>query len=324
MRADRLVAILMLMRTRARVTAAELAAELEVSVSTARRDLEALSSAGVPVYPSPGRHGGWSLVGGARTDLSGLTAGEATALFLLAGPGVPMTSELRSAMRKLLAALPRTFRGDAEAASGALLVDPVAWGGAGRVRPPLLGALRDAVVRGRRVRLTYSGRTESTRLVDPWGLVDKDGTWYLVGGTERGRRSFRVDRVVDVLLTDEAAHRPPGFDLSEVWGEVVRDVEGRRSGVVATVLVVARYLSAFRAQWGRHCEVAGEGGDGRVRVRVSAHRAVSVAEQLAGWGAVVEVVEPASVRDELARIGAELVGRYGPAAEPPGGGGPGA
>src|SRR2546421_10001460 len=114
MRADRLVATLLLMQSRGRVTATELASELEVSVAPARRDLEALSAAGVPVYPQPGRGGGWSLVGGARTDLSGLTASEARALFLLAGPAAAIAPEVKSALRKLVRALPGTFRADAE------------------------------------------------------------------------------------------------------------------------------------------------------------------------------------------------------------------
>src|SRR3979490_122900 len=106
MRADRLIATLLLMQSRGRVTAGELAGELEVSVATARRDLEALSAGGIPVYPQPGRGGGWSLVGGARTDLSGLTATEAQALFLLAGPGASIAPEVKSALRKLVRALP--------------------------------------------------------------------------------------------------------------------------------------------------------------------------------------------------------------------------
>src|SRR3569833_4079459 len=120
MRADRLVATLLLMQTRGRVTAAELAAELEISVATARRDLEALSTAGVPVYPQPGRGGGWRLVGGARTDLSGLTAREAQALFLLAGPAAAAAPEVKSALRKLMGALPGTFRADASAAASTI------------------------------------------------------------------------------------------------------------------------------------------------------------------------------------------------------------
>src|SRR5215218_9791742 len=113
MRADRLVATLLVLQARGRVTAAELAGELEVSVATARRDLEALSTAGIPVYPQPGRGGGWSLVGGARTDLSGLSASEAQALFLLVGPAAAGSDDARSALRKLVQALPRTFRADA-------------------------------------------------------------------------------------------------------------------------------------------------------------------------------------------------------------------
>src|SRR6266487_2546886 len=115
MRADRLVAALLLMQSRGRVTATELASELEVSVATARRDLEALSTAGIPVYPQSGRGGGWSLVGGARTDLSGLSAPEAQALFLLVGPAAAVSAEAMTALRKLVQALPQTFRKEAEA-----------------------------------------------------------------------------------------------------------------------------------------------------------------------------------------------------------------
>src|SRR6185437_11720148 len=122
MRADRLVAALLLMQARGQVTAAELATELEVSVATARRDLEALSTAGIPVYPQPGRGGGWSLLGGARTDLSGLSAAEARALFLLVGPPAAVSSEAKAALRKLLRALPPTFRDDAEAAADATMM----------------------------------------------------------------------------------------------------------------------------------------------------------------------------------------------------------
>ncbi|MCW2703105.1 MAG: regulatory protein DeoR, partial [Blastococcus sp.] len=116
MRADRLIAVLLFLQTRGRVTAAEVARELEVSCRTARRDLEALGTAGVPVYSSSGRGGGWSLVGGARTDLSGLTAGEARALFMAAGPATAATPGVQAALRKLLAALPAPLRQGAEAA----------------------------------------------------------------------------------------------------------------------------------------------------------------------------------------------------------------
>ncbi|MCK0118624.1 WYL domain-containing protein [Isoptericola sp. S6320L] len=317
MRADRLIQVLLHLQSRPRVTAAELAAALEVSVATARRDLEALSAAGVPVYPQRGRGGGWSLLGGARTDLSGLTAPEARALFLLAGPATAADGEASSALRKLVRALPTPFRAEAEAAAVATVVDDQRWGAAARQRAPHLDALREAVVRRRRVRLRYTGATGRTsdRVVDAWGVVDKDGTWYLVAGTERGPRTYRVDRIAEAEVTGEPAEVPADLDLAAVWAQVVEEVEALRSTVWATVRVPERHVGVLRAQFGRHVEVevvAGDGmaDDGVARVRVGAPTPLDVARHLAGWGDGIVVEGPPEVRAELARIGAELVSRY--------------
>lgn len=312
MRPDRLVATLLLMQARGRVTAAEVATELEVSVATARRDLEALSVAGVPVYPQPGRGGGWSLVGGARTDLSGLTSTEARALFLLIGPAAALVPPVRSALRKLMHALPTTFQTDAEAAADAVVVDPTRWGQGDRARPELVDILQDAVIRRRKVSLEYEsrGRQRTQRLVDPWGLVDKDDVWYLVAGTTKGQRTFRVDRIAEATPTNLAGERPADFNLSLEWRAVVDEVEQRRSLLSATVLLPTHLLPVLRAQFGRHCEPLEIRHDGRVRVRVAAPMALSIAETIAGWGATVEVLEPDSVKTELARLGSELVKRY--------------
>jgi predicted DNA-binding transcriptional regulator YafY len=312
MRADRLVATLLLLQSRGRVTASELATELEVSVATARRDLEALSAAGIPVYPQAGRGGGWSLVGGARTDLSGLTGPEAQALFLLAGPAAAVAPQLKSALRKLIRALPDTFRADAQAAADAVVIDPARWGGAEKELPELIGELQTAVVRRRKVSLVYAGRTRerTQRLVDPWGLADKDDIWYLIAGTDRGQRTFRVDRIVTAVVTDENAERPTDFDLSMEWRRVVDEMEQRRSLVSATILIATSLVPVVQTHFGRHCVVAGSEPDGRTRLTVAAHTPVSIAEQLAGWGSAVEVVHPPSVQQELARIGSELTARY--------------
>lgn len=302
------------------MTAAELADELEVSVATARRDLEALSTAGIPVYPQPGRGGGWSLVGGARTDLSGLSAAEAQALFLLVGPAAAVSGEARTALRKLVRALPQTFRADAEAAASATMIDPTRWGERDRRRPEIVDLLQAAVVRRQKVLLTYtnSARERTERLVDPWGLVDKDDIWYLIAGTEQGQRTFRVDRIVGTEPTERPAERPDDFTLADAWQQVVGEVEQRRSRTWATVLVEARFVSVLRNHFGRHCHTDAELDDGRVRVRLGAPTALDIARHLAGWGAMIEVVEPRSVQDELARIGAELTGRYGRRPDRPG------
>jgi predicted DNA-binding transcriptional regulator YafY len=322
MRADRLVATLLLMQSRGRVTATELASQLEVSVATARRDLEALSAAGIPVYPQPGRGGGWSLVGGARTDLSGLSAPEAQALFLLVGPAAAVSDEAKAGLRKLVQALPQTFRADAEAAASATMIDPTRWGERDRDRPAMVDQLQAAVIRQRKVRLTYtnSARVRSERLVDPWGLVDKDETWYLIAGTEQGQRTFRVDRILEAEPTGQPAGRPDDFTLGSAWEQVVGEVEQRRSHTWATVLIDARFVPILRDHFGRHCHTDGQLADGRARVRIAAPTPLDIARNLAGWGAMIEVIEPRTVQAELARIGAELAAQYGPPEGPRTGG----
>jgi predicted DNA-binding transcriptional regulator YafY len=308
MRADRLVAALLLMQARGRVTAAELASELEISVATARRDLEALSTAGIPVYPQPGRGGGWQLLGGARTDLSGLTAAEAQALFLLAGPAAAVAPAAKSALRKLVRALPRTFRADAEAAASAVVIDPARWGEHVKERPPMVRMLQDAVIRRRKVRLGYAGRTRehSERLVDPWGLIDKDDVWYLIAGTDKGQRTFRVERIADAAVTDDPADRPDDFRLADEWDRVVNEVEQKRSATAATVVIPDRFLWVLQDHFGRHLTIEGPAGDDRTRVRLTAPTPRDIARDLAGWGSLIDVETP-EVRAELARIGAELV-----------------
>lgn len=312
MRADRLVATLLLMQSRGRVTAAELADELEISVATARRDLEALSAAGIPVYPQPGRNGGWQLLGGARTDLSGLTASEAQALFLLAGPAAALAPEAKSALRKLVRALPQTFRADAEAAAGAVVIDAARWGEHTKQRPPMVELLQNAVVRRRKVRLSYTGRTSesSERFVSPWGLIDKDDTWYLIAGTDKGQRTFRVERITDAEPTDDEADSPPkGFDLATEWERIVEEMERHRSQTSATVVIPDRWVDILQDHFGRHADVQGRAGEGTTRVTVTAPTPRDIARNLAGWGSMIDVETP-SVRAELARIGSELVARF--------------
>ncbi|MEV1129661.1 WYL domain-containing protein [Agromyces sp. NPDC049794] len=311
MRADRLVATLLTLQARGRVTAAQLAEELEISVATARRDLEALSAAGIPVYPQPGRGGGWQLLGGARTDLSGLTAPEARALFLLVGPAASVDPDAKAALRKLVRALPETFRADAASAAEAIVIDPDDWGRPATERPALLSVLESAVVARRRVRLRYAAwnRDPADRLVDPWGLVRKHDRWYLLAGVEGAERTYRVDRILEAEVTDAPAERPDGLDLAEVWERVTAAVDEQRAAATATILVDTGIVPLLSTQFGQRA-VDDEPVDPiRSRVRVTAPTEQLLARGLAGWGEYVEVLEPASVRDELRRLGEALVRR---------------
>ena len=218
-RADRLVATLLFLQSRGRVTATEVAEELEVSIRTARRDLEALSIAGIPVYSQAGRGGGWSLVGGARTDLSGLTAAEARTLFLIAGPSSAVTPEAKAALRKLVQALPETFRAEAEKAASAIVLDPARWGDTAPPPPPHLEALQQAVVQGVQVRLGYSDRSPlHDRTHGAPVRPGRQGVGVVPGGRHR-RGHAHVPGVAGALgrAHRRAGPRPAGFDLAETW-----------------------------------------------------------------------------------------------------------
>lgn len=317
MRADRLVALLLLLQRRGKVTATEAAAELEISERTARRDLDALGMAGLPVYSTRGRNGGWGLAGGGRTDLSGLTENEVRTLFLLAGPSSSATPEIRAALRKLVRALPEAFRDTAEAASRAVVVDRRGWDGTGtgthRPDPPHLDAVQQAVVAGRRATLGYiaANGEVTSRVVDPLGLAVKGSTWYLVAGTEQGQRTFRVDRITAVEILQDAAIRPDGFDLTGAWQSITRDVDEWRSPARARAMIDPETLSLLRWVFGRRLRIGPPGADGKVEIELRSTTTRALAGEIAGFGKLVEVLEPLEIREHLAEIARELGDLYG-------------
>ena len=268
--------------------------------------------AGVPVYSQAGRGGGWSLVGGARTDLSGLTAAEARALFLVAGPGAA-TPEVKAALRKLVRALPETFRASAESAGGAVIIDASDWDRLPTKPPRHLGELQQAVVDGVQIRLDYAGRDRepTNRLVHPLGLVAKRQTWYLIADTDAGMRTFRVSRVRSVELTERPVVRPVGFDLAETWQSVLA------SSTSAALRPRSRLWPTPGSS--ASCTVFSEPASRSVTQpptagspsRCAGIRPSIVAAELAGFADHLEVTAPDDVRDHLAHLGTRLVARYG-------------
>lgn len=315
MRADRLVAILNLLQVRGQVTAQEVSEELEISERTARRDLEALGQAGVPIYSLQGRNGGWRLAGGGKTDLSGLTAEETRALFLVAGPAPNASPAVKAAVRKLVRALPEPFRAAADATSERVLFDR-GWDGDAPSRPartpPLLDEAQRCVVEGRQVAMDYTSRDgqATTRVVDPLGLAAKGTHWYMVANTAKGLRTFRVDRIAALAETGEAVARPDDFDLEDAWQLITDTLEEKRMPVVVSCSIDPDMLGIARFMFGARLRIGPPGDDGRISAEVRGHHARAIAGELAGLGAAIEVHSPDDVRAALAGVGRELTALY--------------
>ncbi len=221
MRASRLLSLLLLLQTRGRLTAGELARELEVSVRTIYRDVESLSAAGVPVYSDRGPTGGYQLLDGYRTRLTGLTPDEAESLFLAGMPGpaaeLGLGTVLATAQLKLLAALPPELQSRAGRIGERFHLDAPGWFHEGE-RLPHLATVADAVWNQRRLHVRYQRwRGEVERTLDPLGLVLKAGAWYLVARASGQLRTYRASRILELDVLDERFERPDDFDLATFW-----------------------------------------------------------------------------------------------------------
>lgn len=284
---------------------------------TIYRDVESLSAAGVPVYAERGRHGGIALLPGFRTDVTGLTTDEARALFVLAAEGthraLGLDDAFGSALRKVMAALPAPHRPAAELTSRRILVDPDRW--LSGPRPPVdLDALHTAVFADRRLRIRYrhSGADRPrTYTVDPYGLVSKAGTWYLVADRRQRPQLFRADRVAAADVLDTPVRRREGVELADAWQALRRQVEDRPAGVRVTARVLRSRLDLFTRIVGPALTRPPEDDDGGEWVAVELElRELRAARQLLQFGVSVEVLAPPEARAELARAAASVTALY--------------
>jgi predicted DNA-binding transcriptional regulator YafY len=245
-RADRLVALVLLLRQQGRLSAAALARELEVSPRTVMRDIEALSAAGVPVYAERGRHGGFALLPGFQTELTGLNHDEALALLVAGsrrgGQAFGLGSALASAMRKVVDALPEDYRATAAGAARRLLIDPDTdllsrRSVAEEVPDAVVREVRRAVFAGHKLRIHYAAVDQSPewRTVDPIGLVTVRDQGYLLATRAGADRTYRLSRVLAAEVLAEPAQRPDRVDLDRAWQE--RSTRFRTGGEQVTVLV---------------------------------------------------------------------------------------
>lgn len=318
MRADRLLSIMLLLQIYRRLTAGELARRLEVSERTIHRDMEALSTAGVPVTALRGRGGGWALVDGYRTNLTGLNAAEVQTLFSGLPPSLladlKLDRDSDAAHVKLLAALPEASRADAEFARRRVHVDVAGWGGADE-RVPHLHTIQEAVWRGRKLFFTYGGDcgAAAERAADPLGLVAKGGVWYLVARISGGEvRSYRVSRVASARVSEEPCGRPEEFDLAAFWAGSVARFRSSAPSFRATLRAhkSVLHLLPYAGRFSR-VESLGEtdaGGWATARMRFQFEE--DACGLALGFGTKVEVLEPEGLREKVLKMAGEVVAFY--------------
>ena len=319
MRASRLLSILMLLQLRERLTAEALAEEFEVSVRTIYRDIDKLAEAGVPVYADLVPGGGFRLVDGYRTRLTGLAADEAEALFMIGLPGpaaaLGMGTAASNAGRKMLASLPRSA-GDTAGRMGARFhLDPVEWY-RDEEPPPQLPAIARAVLDQTTIEMTYdSWRGVRERIVEPLGLVLKAGAWYLVARSDGVARIYKVANILRHAVQATTFDRLPGFDLAAWWSaETARFESELRTGTAqleatATGLKRLSQLGAFAQRAVKAAEPADMNGWSRLSLPIETidHAAL----MLLGIGPEIRVVEPEVLRLRLRELAAEVVDQCG-------------
>lgn len=318
MRSARLVSILLNLQLRGRLTARELARRLEVSERTIYRDVEALGVAGVPVYSERGPNGGFSLVGGYKTQLTGLTTEEAKALFAAGVPGplaeLGLAAPLVGAQLKLLTALPEPLREVAERAANRFHIDSTLWFRQTEA-VPYLSVLQTAVWNDRKIRAVYSNRDgqEASRVLQPLALVLKGVIWYLVAGV-RKPVTYRVSRFRDVELLDDPFSRFETFDLVTYWTKWSEEFERTRPRVPATLRVTRGLLGALPQILGDAVrplvDRAVEEPDGRFRLELEFESAEAACYRTLLLGAEAEVIEPEEVRKMIGEVARQIASNY--------------
>ncbi|MGE3908177.1 MAG: helix-turn-helix transcriptional regulator [Chloroflexota bacterium] len=321
MRAGRLLSILLLLQANRKLTAGQLARRLEVSPRTVHRDMEALSMAGVPVYAERGGNGGWTLPDSFRTEVTGLTDDEIQALFVSLPPGLLADLGLEqasaAALVKVLAALPAAARRDAEFMRQRIHVDGAGWHAAPET-VPALAALQEALWQERRVRLLYRrsdryGDGEAVqREVDPLGLVAKGRLWYLVAGVGEDRRTYRVSRIQAVEILEEPASRPPDFDLAAAWTESSSQFVANLPRYPITVRVAPETVPWLwvPGAYARVLEVGEPESDGWQTAHLMLQTEEEACRYVLGFGAGMEAVAPAELRERVIAAANETVRFY--------------
>jgi predicted DNA-binding transcriptional regulator YafY len=317
MRADRLLSIMLRMQGQGRITARELASQLDVSERTIYRDMEALSMAGIPVIAERGLNGGWELIEGYRANLNALNLTEIQSVFLAAPASVlsdlGLQTAAENAVLKLLSALPLAYRADAEAMRQRLYIDLTGWTRS-KEDVSCLPMLQEAIWSERQLTITYQAQEgkSAVRLVDPLGLVAKGSVWYLVAGVEGEIRTYRVSRIQSALVTDQRCVRPEDFDLAAYWTQSTTDFKANLPRYEVTVRVSTAILPRLRyaGTFAKIEHVAPPDTDGWCVAKLCFDIPDEAREYVLGFGTHIDVIEPLELRQAVIEMARAVIAFY--------------
>jgi predicted DNA-binding transcriptional regulator YafY len=315
MRADRLLSIILLLQSKGRMSARQLARTLETSVRTIYRDIDALSGMGIPVYGEPGREGGYALLDSYRTSLTGLTEDETRALFMLRIPAplaeLGLGQELRSALLKLAAALPDSRR-EAEGQVRQRFHLDSNWWHQGDEALPHLKTLYQAVWEDRWLYLRYQPvyRVEMEQLVKPYGLVAKAGVWYLVFDRHGQIDVQRVARLLEARLDEGNFTRPEAFDLVSFWENWCAGEESRRSLFPVLVRIGPEFVPMSPLFFGDQALPGEPDAQGRRTLELTFESFEAARDRLLSLGRAVEVLSPPALRKSIVDYAQQVLELY--------------
>lgn len=317
MRADRLISILLLLQNKGKLTTKELSLELEVTERTIHRDMEALSSAGIPVLAERGKSGGWKLLDQYRTNLTGLKADELRSLLI--SPSFQMLSDLglskewNEARQKLVAAMPSSFQKKSFEIWNRIHIDTTAW-----KQPPekieFFKILQQAIWDEKKLQLKYerADGEEIIRVVHPLGLVAKGSTWYLIASTDDKIRNYRASRIISVTMTNEMFTRPNDFELAKYWQEstqsFIKSLPKYEVEVEISPTIIPRIK--FTGRFIQVIKIDSPAKNGWIPAHLCFDTEQEALEYILGFGDQIRIVQPNSLKEKIYQMAIKIVEFY--------------
>lgn len=315
MKADRLISILMLLKVHKQLTAKDLAKRLEVSVRTIYRDIESLSSIGIPIFTDRGTNGGIKLLGDYQTSLSGINKDELYSLFIPTGDkvlddlGIGKLKD--STMIKLLGDSSTYQINEIKNIQNYIFIDMYTWGeNPQKVDTAILSILKEGIWNSKVLNIAYRKINETKDVIlNPLGLVCKRGIWYLIGENNEIIKTYKVSNIESALLTDILFDRPKDFNLEKHWKSSTSNFKSSIPKHTFTFKVNPSIVNHIKArQFISISNIVVE--DDNIYMDINFDAIFQGIEFAFGYGKDMEIIYPIDARTEIKKKSSEITKLY--------------